>query len=127
MRDRMLFSRCGSWRWLPMRLAQERPQAFVGAKIIRIEGDEIASGVLVIEKGKIVAVGAAGEVQIPEGANKVDVAGRVIMPGLVDTHSHIGGSGGWGADGSGPIQPGVRIYDSINVHDRDSSGPWRAD
>ncbi|MBI3838331.1 MAG: amidohydrolase family protein [Planctomycetia bacterium] len=99
-------------------LSQERPQAFVGARIIRIEADEIDSGVLVIEKGKIVAVGAAGEVQIPDGANKVDVAGRVIMPGLVDTHSHIGGSGGLGgADGSGPIQPGVRIYDSINVHD----------
>jgi imidazolonepropionase-like amidohydrolase len=99
-------------------MAQERPQAFVGARIIRIEGDEIPSGVLVIEKGKIVAVGAVGEVQIPEGANQVDVAGRVIMPGLVDTHSHIGGSGGLGgADGSGPIQPGVRIYDSINVHD----------
>ena len=38
------------------------------------------------------------------------------MPGLVCTHSHIGGSGSLGgADGSGPIQPGVRIFDSINV------------
>jgi imidazolonepropionase-like amidohydrolase len=99
-------------------MAQERAQAFVGARIIRIEGDEIPSGTLVIEKGKIVAVGPVGEVAIPSGANHVDVAGRVIMPGLVDTHSHIGGSGSLGgADGSGPIQPGVRIYDSINVHD----------
>jgi imidazolonepropionase-like amidohydrolase len=99
-------------------LAQDRPQAFVGAKIIPIEGDEIPKGVLVIEKGKIVAVGAEGAVTIPDGANKIDAAGKVIMPGLVDTHSHIGGSGGLGgADGSGPIQPGVRIFDSINVHD----------
>jgi imidazolonepropionase-like amidohydrolase len=98
--------------------AQERPQAFVGARIIPIQGDEIANGTLVIEKGKIVAVGPAADVPIPTGANKIDVTGRVIMPGLVDTHSHIGGSGGLGgADGSGPIQPGVRIYDSINVHD----------
>ena len=37
------------------------------------------------------------------------------MPGLVCTHSHIGGIGG--ADRSAPIQPDVRIYDSINVHD----------
>ena len=37
------------------------------------------------------------------------------MPGLICTHSHIGGIGG--ADGSGPIQPGIRIYDSLNVHD----------
>ncbi|HEX3725203.1 MAG TPA: amidohydrolase, partial [Pirellulales bacterium] len=98
--------------------AQQRAQAFVGARIIRVEGDEIPRGTLVVEKGKIVAVGAEGEVQVPEGANKIDAAGKVIMPGLVDTHSHIGGSGGLGgADGSGPLQPGVRIYDSLNVHD----------
>jgi imidazolonepropionase-like amidohydrolase len=96
-------------------IAQERPQAFVGARIIPIQGDEIPKGVLVIEKGKIVAVGAVGSVQVAAGANTIDVAGRVIMPGLICTHSHIGGFGG--ADGSGPIQPGVRIYDSLNVHD----------
>ena len=41
------------------------------------------------------------------------------MPGLICTHSHIGGmrAGIGGADGSGPIQPGVRILDAINVHD----------
>ena len=37
------------------------------------------------------------------------------MPGLICTHSHIGGIGG--ADSSGPIQPGVRILDSLNVRD----------
>jgi imidazolonepropionase-like amidohydrolase len=96
-------------------VAQEPPQAFVGARIIPIQGDEIPQGVLVIEKGKILAVGAVGSVTVPAGANTIDVAGRVIMPGLICTHSHIGGFGG--ADGSGPIQPGVRIYDSLNVHD----------
>ena len=59
--------------------AQDRPQAFVGARIIRIEGDEIPSGTLVIEKGKIVAVGPVADVKLPEGANKIDVAGRVII------------------------------------------------
>ncbi|MEO0513409.1 MAG: amidohydrolase family protein [Planctomycetota bacterium] len=43
------------------------------------------------------------------------------MPGLVDTHSHLGGVGA--ADGSSPIQPGVRVMDSINVR---SSGFRRA-
>jgi imidazolonepropionase-like amidohydrolase len=60
-------------------------------------------------------------VQMPEDAQIIDVAGKVIMPGLVDTHSHIGNIGG--GDGSGPIQPDVRIYDSINVRD---SGFMRA-
>jgi imidazolonepropionase-like amidohydrolase len=98
--------------------AQERPQAFVGARLIPIEGEEIQRGVLVISQGKIVAVGAESAVTIPVDAERIDVTGKTIMPGLICTHSHIGGSGTLGgADGSGPIQPGVRIYDSINVHD----------
>lgn len=90
-------------------------RAFVGAKIIPIEGEEIAQGTLVIDGQKIVAVGATNEVQIPDGAMRIDCNGRIIMPGLICTHSHIGGVGA--ADGSGPIQPGVRVFDSLNVHD----------
>ncbi len=99
--------------------AQDRVKAFVGAKIIPIEGAEIDGGTLVIEGGKIVAVGPADEVTIPEGAEKIDVAGKLIMPGLICTHSHIGGmrTGSGAADGSGPIQPGVRIMDAIDVYD----------
>ncbi len=91
------------------------PRAFVHAHIIPICGAAIPDGVLVVDEGKIVAVGAADSTPIPEDAEQVDATGRVIMPGLICTHSHIGGIGG--ADGSGPIQPGVRIYDSLNVHD----------
>jgi imidazolonepropionase-like amidohydrolase len=52
---------------------------------------------------------------VPEGATVVDVAGRTLMPGLVDSHSHIGAVAG--ADDSGPIQPEVRALDSINPRD----------
>jgi imidazolonepropionase-like amidohydrolase len=98
------------------RLAQAGEiRAFVGAKIIPIDGKEIESGTLVIDGKKIIAVGPEKRVKIPAGAQRIDCKGRVIMPGLVCTHSHIGGIGA--ADGSGPIQPGVRVYDSINVHD----------
>ena len=82
------------------------PRAFVHAHIIPIRGEAIADGVLVVDDGKIVAVGAADSTPIPEDAELVDATGRVIMPGLICTHSHIGGIGA--ADGSGPIQPGVR-------------------
>ncbi|MCH7728207.1 MAG: amidohydrolase, partial [Planctomycetes bacterium] len=95
--------------------AAETTRAFTGAKIIPIDGDEIESGVLIVRGGKIIAVGPADKVRIPADAEKVDAKGRVIMPGLVCTHSHIGGPGA--ADGSAPIQPGVRVYDSLNVHD----------
>lgn len=93
----------------------ERTRAFVGAQIIPISGAPIEDGVLVVSGAKIVAVGPRSSVNVPAGADVVDVKGKVIMPGLVDTHSHVGG--GSGGDGSGPIQPETRILDSINVRD----------
>ena len=95
--------------------AQERPQAFTGATIIPVSGPAITDGVLVVHRGKIVAVGARAAVRVPADAQSVDAAGKVIMPGLVDSHSHVGG--GAGADGSSPIQPDVRILDALNVRD----------
>src|SRR5262245_65977362 len=86
--------------------AQEQPVAFTGARIIPIAGAEIDNGVLVVQSGKIVAVGAANVVQVPQNAQRRDVAGKIIMPGLVDTHSHIGGPGGGG--GSVTIQSDKR-------------------
>jgi len=99
----------------PAALAQDKPLAFRGAQIIPIAGEPIESGTLVVQGGKIVAVGPADSVQIPADAETIEAGGKVIMPGLICTHSHIGGIGG--ADGSAPIQPGIRIYDSLNVRD----------
>ncbi len=98
----------------PLR-AQDAPVAFVGARIIPIAGPEIPRGVLVVQKGRVVAVGAEGALAVPAGATRVDVAGKVLMPGLVDTHSHIGSVEG--ADASAPLQPDVRALDSIDVRD----------
>jgi imidazolonepropionase-like amidohydrolase len=95
--------------------ADDATHAFVGARLITISHGEIADGTLVVRDGKIVAAGPRAEVEIPRGATRHDVRGKVLMPGLVDTHSHIGG--GWAADASAPIQPGVRVLDSINVRD----------
>jgi len=95
--------------------AQDAPIAFVGAQILPVDGPPIENGILIVQDGKIVSVGPVASTTIPADMYTIDVTGKVIMPGLVDTHSHIGGIGG--ADGSGPIQPGVRVYDSINAHD----------
>jgi len=97
-------------------------RAFVGARIIPIDGPEIADGVLIIEEGRISAVGARDSVQIPARAERVELEpGQVILPGLVDTHSHVGEVSG--GDRSGPIQPDARALDSIDVR---SSGLSRA-
>lgn len=92
---------------------QQKPTAFVNARIIPIVGSPIEKGVLLIQNGKILAVGDAKDVKLPADVVRLDMTGKVIMPGLVDTHSHIGGPAG--ADGSAPIQPDVRILDSLNV------------
>ena len=95
-------------------LGQETPLAFTNAQIIPIAGETISNGVLVVHRGKITVVGPAGTV-IPAGATVRDGSGTVIMPGLVDTHSHIGGSAG--GDASAPIQPDTRVLDAIDVRD----------
>lgn len=92
-------------------VAQERPLAFVGATLIPMNGEPASLGTLLLHRGRIVAVGA--DVVIPADAETRSAEGRQIMPGLVDTHSHIGQVAG--ADRSGPIQPDVRALDSINV------------
>ena len=93
--------------------AQQRPIAYINAKIIPIVGEPIEQGILVVQNGKIVAVGDARTVKLSADVMVVDAKGKVIMPGLVDTHSHIGE--GSGADGSSPIQPDVRLLDGLNV------------
>jgi imidazolonepropionase-like amidohydrolase len=93
-------------------MAQSQPQAFTGAKIIPISGEPIENGTMIVQDGKIEAVGPSDEIDIPGNAETHDASGKVIMPGLVDSHSHIGS--GDGGDGSSALHPDVRILDSID-------------
>ena len=111
--------------WLAVALASLAPWAaaasaeptvaFVGGMVMPVAGPPIPAGTVVVTGERIVAVGPAATTPVPEGAERIDVSGKVIIPGLVDTHSHIGG--GSGGDSSGPVQPDVRILDSINPRD----------
>lgn len=95
--------------------AHAQTTAFVGAKLYPVSAAAIDNGTLLVEDGKIVGVGDSNAVRVPRNATVIDVAGAVIIPGLVDTHSHIGEVAG--GDSSGPIQPETRVLDSINVRD----------
>lgn len=104
--------------------ADEPTIVFRGATIHPASGPVIGNGVLVIRSGKIVRVGQASEVQIPDGADVRDVSGKVIIPGLVDSHSHLGvyarpsiSANSDGNEMTGPIQGSVRAIDSLNPHD----------
>ncbi len=68
--------------------------ALVGARIITSSGSSvIENGTIVIEANRITAVGPSRSVAIPAGAKRIDVAGKTIMPGIIDVHAHVGGEG----------------------------------
>ena len=64
--------------------------AIENAQIV-LENGILWDGVLLIENGRIARVGSAGEVEIPEEANRIDAKGAYVGPGFVDIHVHGGG------------------------------------
>lgn len=66
-----------------------------GARVITMKGYEIIEDAdVVIRNNRIAAVGRRGEVEVPEGAEVIDVAGKTILPGYIDIHAHMWPS--WG-------------------------------
>jgi imidazolonepropionase-like amidohydrolase len=61
--------------------------ALKGGTILTITNGTIENGTIVIQKGKIAAIGT--DIPIPDGTRVVDVTGKFIMPGVIDSHSHI--------------------------------------
>ena len=61
-----------------------------GGKLLTITHGVIENGVLVMQNGKITAVGAAGSVSIPNDAKLMDVTGMTVYPGLIDSETHLG-------------------------------------
>jgi imidazolonepropionase-like amidohydrolase len=103
--------------------AEPKPVVYKGARLLTAAGKPIDNGVLVVHHGKIAAVGGA-ETAIPADAAIVDVSGKTIIPGLVDTHSHIGiyprphvAANADGNEGSGAVQSALRALDAIQPDD----------
>lgn len=61
-----------------------------GARIVTMKGTEvIENGDILVVNNRIKAVGPSGSLQIPSGAKVLDINGKTIVPGFVDTHSHM--------------------------------------
>jgi imidazolonepropionase-like amidohydrolase/Tol biopolymer transport system component len=78
---------------LSMTRAADKPHgvvALTGARIITMNDAQqvIENGTIVIRDNRIVAVGANGAVEIPAEAQRLDLAGRTVMPGIIDAHAH---------------------------------------
>jgi Tol biopolymer transport system component len=73
--------------------SRDMPQGTVllkGGRIITMEGEEvIENGDILVENNRIKAVGQTGTLAVPAGAKVVDVSGKTIVPGFVDTHAHM--------------------------------------
>ena len=93
-----------------------------GGTIKTITNGDIPEGEILVHEGKILSVGK--DLDIPEGCEIVDASGKLITPGLIDAHTHIGldeSAIRWeGADYnemSDPVTPEMRGIDGLNPMD----------
>ena len=63
--------------------------AFEGARLIVGDGRVIENATLVVEGARIAQVGQTADVRVPAGATRVDLAGKTVMPMMIDTHVHL--------------------------------------
>jgi imidazolonepropionase-like amidohydrolase len=92
--------RAGGWRAAAAAIAaapallagQPAPRALVLDNVRLIDGTgapAVSPARVVVRADRVVAAGPAGDVAVPEGAERLDLAGRTVMPGLIDVHFHI--------------------------------------
>mgnify|MGYP006273317945 FL=1 len=96
--------------------------AIKDAKVLTMEAKNYDKGTVIIEDGKIKEIGE--NLEIPAEAEVYEANGKVVMPGMIDAHTHVGiseeGIGWEGADYneiSDPITPHLRAIDAINPHE----------
>src|SRR6266581_8324583 len=72
--------------------AQQPPSAtvFEGARLITGDASApVADAAFIVENGRFTAVGRKGQVQVPAGAARVNLAGKTVMPAIIDAHKHL--------------------------------------
>lgn len=92
--------------------------AIVNGNIVTMAGREFSQGQILIEGTKIKAVGQ--ELAIPQGCQVIDAQGRLVLPGFIDAHSHIGMweesidfQGADGNESTDPLTPDLRGLDGV--------------
>jgi len=80
------------------------PVIYEGARLLIGDGTSVDAGAFVVQNGRITAVGPAGRVAAPPGATHVALAGRTVMPAMINAHVHIGYEGytTWAAENHTP-------------------------
>ena len=95
--------------------------AITNARIVTVSGAVIENGTVIVQNGKIAAVGA--NVSVPSGAEKIDGKGLSVFPGMIDAGTSLGLSEiGLGVPGSvdaaetGSLNPNAKAFKGINPH-----------
>lgn len=96
--------------------------AITGGKIFTMAGPVIEIGTVLVEGAKI--AGVKKGIFVPPGARPVDVAGQIVMPGMIDAHCHIGiaeeiyrEEGDDSNEVTDPVTPHLRAIDAVNPMD----------
>ena len=71
-------------------LTQDKPIVLKGGKVLTVSHGAIENGAIVMQGGKIAAVGSASSVNIPTDAQVIDATGMTIYPGLIDSETQLG-------------------------------------
>src|SRR5581483_4297696 len=103
-------------------LAQSKPVVLKGGKLLTITHGVIENGALVMINGKITAVGPAASVNVPAGAQVINVTGMTIYPGLIDSETNLGlteisaeNSTNDLLEPSDEIMPHMHVYDAFHA------------
>jgi imidazolonepropionase-like amidohydrolase len=92
--------------------------AITGGKLLTITHGVIENGTIVLAGGKIAAVGAAGTVKIPAGAQVVDASGMTVYPGLIDSETNLGLSEIEADEASNDlVETSEEIFPNMHVYD----------
>jgi imidazolonepropionase-like amidohydrolase len=100
--------------------AAEGLLAITGGRIVTVSGPVIERGTIVIQGGKIAAIGA--DLPVPEGATVVDASGKTVYPGLIDALTTLGlteigsVSGSVDVAETGDINPHARAWIAVHAH-----------
>jgi imidazolonepropionase-like amidohydrolase len=96
--------------------------AITGGRVVPVTADPVENGTVLIEDGKITAVGAG--LAVPDGAQVIDAAGQWVLPGFIEVHGHVGvheEAQGWAGSDTNemtePVTAQVRALDAINPAD----------
>jgi imidazolonepropionase-like amidohydrolase len=96
--------------------------AITGGRVVPVSSEPIDGGTVLIENGRITAVGA--DVEVPAGATVIDATGKWVVPGFIEAHGHVGiheeSNGPAGNDTNEMTDPntaGVRAIDAIDIDD----------